>query len=95
VGVKSEAIKPFEGDIIRVYSDYDEDFPEVNKYTDHLVIHGVGEDYPGFLLEPEISEECPHNEIQDLMINPEYAKLEIIGNIHDKKEEQNGSKSNS
>lgn len=74
----------FEGDIVRLYQFYYEDEPEENVFTDHTVVYGDKYDYPAFDLDPSTGAES--NNLQDGILG-DYEGLEIIGNVHEVKNE--------
>jgi len=71
----------FENDILRVYTFYCEEEPELNESSDHTVLWMGDNDYPAFDLRPLLSYEV--NSLSDMICSPEYAHYEIIGNTHE------------
>ena len=77
----SDGKEVFEGDILRVYSCYNDDELELNQSTVHEV-RWFGEfDYPAFDLHPNKCDET--NNLQMCIIGgDDYQRTEVIGNIH-------------
>lgn len=75
----------YEGDIIRLYTFYDKEEPELNESTIHIIKwQGDDLDFAGFDLVPYGDWEC--NGISWAICDSECVGIEIIGNITDNPE---------
>ena len=71
----------YEGDIIRIYELKNDENPEDNISTDHVVVFSNWDDYPCFMLNPSISDEL--NDISALYHDDWIEDWEVIGNIYE------------
>lgn len=69
----------YEGDIVKVYSYFDEEDPALNESTIHQIVWGG--DYPAFELNPTIADDC--NSLQSSTSGDCGESVEVIGNIHE------------
>lgn len=74
--------KIYEGDIIKVYSYFDEEDPTLNEFTVHQIVWG--DDYPAFEMNPTIMDDC--NSLQSSISGCCGESVEIIGNIYENPE---------
>ncbi len=79
-----EKVEMYEGDIIRIYTFFCEEEPELNESTVHKVEYKIDMDFPGFDLEPSLDCEC--NGISWAICDEECVGFEIIGNIYENKD---------
>ena len=79
-GIK-EKVEMYEGDMIRLYTYFDEEGSELNESTVHQIVYDLESDYPGFDLKPYGDWEC--NGISWALCDTECDGIEVIGNIID------------
>lgn len=81
---KIERTEMYEGDIVRLYTYFDEEEPESNDSTVHKIEYRLDQDFPGFDLVPYGDWEC--NGISWALCDTECDGIEIIGNVTDNPE---------
>lgn len=69
----------YEGDIVRLYTFFSEEEPELNDSTIHRIEYRLDEDFPGFDLVPYGDWEC--NGISWALCDAECEGIEVIGNV--------------
>ena len=82
-GIK-EKVEMYEGDMVRLYTYFDEEGSELNESTIHQIVYDLESDYPAFDLKPYGDWEC--NGISWALCATECDGIEVIGYATDNPE---------
>ena len=84
-GIK-EKVEMYEGDMVRLYTYFDEEGSELNESTIHQIVYDLESDYPAFDLKPYGDWES--NGISWALCDMECDGIEVIGHTIDKLEKE-------